>query len=680
MKSKLLFPKLILLSGLSASIACFGGTTTGIYATLGGNGIKYVQDPDLDANGQFLAFSSEADYLVVDDNNGKRDIFVYDIANDSMERVSVSGSGLEGNNDSFVPSISGDGRYVVFESTASNLSPDDSNTRRDIFLHDRQTGETKLISRGLNGEPSNGASGNGRISADGQVITFESHASNLVAGDTNDLRDIFAYDRASKTLSRVSVSSSGAQALSTFYPGPQFPYLSGDGRYIAFMADVDNLVPNDTNNSKDVFLRDRLTGETRRVSVDSTGAQGNDASFIDAISADGRYVVFESDASNLVANDTNGKRDIFVYDRVTEQTKRVSVANDGSEGGSNASSADISANGRFVVFGSAAGNLVANDTNKWGDIFIRDLQLGTTKRLSISATGEQANYISLKPVISANGQRVAFTSEATNLIGSAAPGTQALNVYLHTLETSPQQPANLELTATVDSFDTQERPGPALPYSGSPATWHFDVSNTGDKGVSNVRLFGKVIEPVEEDNWTRLCQLGDIVGQSMASCSVDTLVVEGSFKMLLSARGYDESGNKVMVNGPAWYVGGSDSNTASLLVRALLNGSDNDNTSPGEVFAVGETVTYTYIVTNTGPFEVKNVGIFDRYHQNSQYHPVDASWHRACSFTTLQPAETAQCTRNLTVEAGEFRRDISAQTYYQSTKVVDNDVSYLQGE
>ncbi len=192
------------------------------------------------------------------------------------------------------------------------------------------------------------------------------------------------------------------------------PAISSDGRYVAFGSDASNLVSGDTNAARDVFVRDRKLGTTRRVSVSSTETQGNSVSFgLPAISSDGRYVAFGSDASNLVPGDTNRSADVFVRDRKLGTTRRVSVSSTETQGNSPVSFGPpaISSAGRYVAFGSDASNLVSGDTNGSADVFVRDRKLGTTRRVSVSSTGAQGDSGSFGPVISSRGRYVSFSSD-----------------------------------------------------------------------------------------------------------------------------------------------------------------------------------------------------------------------------------------------------------------------------
>jgi hypothetical protein len=240
------------------------------------------------------------------------DVFARDRQNGTTERVSVDSSGGQGNGSSYAPSMSADGRYVAFHSLASSLVSMDTNLSSDVFVRDRQSGTTQLVSVNSGGMQANGNSYYPSISADGRFVAFWSLASNLVPGDTNNLADVFVRDRQSGTTERVSVDSTGSQGNG----GSYYPAISSDGRYVAFWSSASTLAAGDTNGVADVFLRDRQGGSTERDSVNSAGAQGNDDSYSPSISADGRDVAFYSVATNLVPGDTNGVGDVFVRDRL----------------------------------------------------------------------------------------------------------------------------------------------------------------------------------------------------------------------------------------------------------------------------------------------------------------------------------------------------------------------------
>jgi Tol biopolymer transport system component len=373
----------------------------------------------ISATGRYVVFNSAATNLVRDDTNHAADVFVRDRERGRTTRVSLSSGGKQAHSGSGGGVISADGRYVAFSSDASNLVPGDTNDRPDIFVHDRKTGRTTRVSLSSAGRQGNGQSYGAVISTDGRYVVFSSDASNLVPHDTNHAADVFVHDRKTGRTTRVSVTSAGKQAEGfASGDGSNGPSISADGRYVAFQSDASNLVPHDTNKVVDIFVHDRKTGRTTRVSVSSSGEQTHGESFAASISADGRSVAFASLASNLVPGDTNQLTDVFVHDRKTGSTTRVSVSSSGGQGDNTSVDPAISASGRYVVFSSDASNLVAGDTNQLPDIFVRDRVAASTRRVSLTKLGGEANGAggSLGADISANGRWVAFESGATNLV------------------------------------------------------------------------------------------------------------------------------------------------------------------------------------------------------------------------------------------------------------------------
>jgi WD40 repeat protein len=352
------------------------------------------------------------------------------------ERVSVASDGTQGNNASDRPSISADGRYVVFTSLANNLVEGDTNGVQDCFVHDRITGETTRISVASDGTQGNSDcesyglwfAFNPSISADGRYVAFHSVATNLVEGDTNEVQDCFVHDRITGETTRISVASDGTQGNGSSI----FPAISGDGRYVVFQSDSANLVEGVTNGG--VFVHDRVTGDTTLVSVSSEGTQGNSFSGWPSISADGRYVAFISLSDNLVEGDTNGEFDAFVHDRMTGETTRISVASDGTQGNSLDVIPAISADGRYVAFRSDSANLVQVnpfDVSFW---FVHDRMTGETTFLGDSIDGLQGIYGFIFNSVSADGRYWAFTSDASNLVEADTNGV--IDVFVRDLETS----------------------------------------------------------------------------------------------------------------------------------------------------------------------------------------------------------------------------------------------------
>jgi LPXTG-site transpeptidase (sortase) family protein len=426
----------IVLLVLPVAVLAAAGDTTRVSVDSSGtqaNGNSNMSS--ISTGGRYVTFDSDASNLVTGDTNGRLDVFVHDRINGATTRVSVDSSGTQGNGHSFSPSISSDGRYVAFQSDATNLVAGDTNEVDDVFVHDRNTGATTRVSVDSSGTQGNGGSYNPYISSDGRYVVFLSNARNLVAGDTNFVYDIFVHDRTTGATTRVSVDSSGVQGNDNAFQ----PSISSDGRYVLFYSKASNLVTGDTNGVFDVFVHDRTTGVTRRISVDSSGVQGNDHSSVPYISSDGRYVAFASNATNLVAGDTNGVNDVFVHDLTTGATTRVSVDSSGVQGNGGSFTPSISSDGRYVVFLSAATNLVAGDTNGVSDVFVYDMITGATKRVSVDSSGVQGNGDPSYPYISSDGGYVAFVSYASNLVTGDTNGTE--DVFVHERDlTSPAVP------------------------------------------------------------------------------------------------------------------------------------------------------------------------------------------------------------------------------------------------
>ena len=374
------------------------------------------------------------------------------------ELVSATPGGQEGSGQSLYPSISSDGRYIAFQSHAADLTPDtprgscggaeppilsaEVSRRTDslvpcfqVYIADRVARSLRLASVSSDGEVANDVSEFASLSGDGHAVAFVSFATNLDPPDSNDADDVFVHDFITGRTERVSVSTEGEPLDPgvTIEPSSvSAPSISEDGRYVAFSSSAANLVAGDTNRAWDVFVRDRATSRTERVSLTFADEQprpsrpdmfGTMTSHLQSISSDGRYVVFVSSAA-LVPTDDNGKVDVFLRDRLMGTTEIVSISSEGEAGDDHVvedSRPRISADGRFVVFGSLASNLVDDDRNRRGDIFVRDRVRQTTIRVNVSSSGVEANGDSWGGTISRNGRYVAYSSLATKL----APGSRS---------------------------------------------------------------------------------------------------------------------------------------------------------------------------------------------------------------------------------------------------------------
>ncbi len=444
-------------------------STTG---SASGNG--YSDNPSTSSDGRYTVFASDASNLVSGDTNGTRDIFLFDNQTNTTRRLNLSRQGEQTNGPSNRPVISADGRYVAFESTATNLILGDTNGFSDIFVVDVITGAIDMLSLDASGTRANNSNFRPSISSTGRYVSFESSATNLVSSGTSvGVSHIYVRDRdvsgsgtfdTTGNISTVLVSqSSGGTAANG---NSLQSVLSADGRYIAFASDATNLVSSDTNVLRDIFLRDRTGGTTTCVSVATGGTQatGGD-SRTPSLSSDGRYIAFASSATNLASGDTNGVSDIFVHDRTTTTTQRISVSTSGTEavdpsatgfklGSINPS---ISSTGRYVAFASLANNLTAGDSagqkqnldaNDALDVFVRDRDVsasGTydtsgnvaTTMVSVNKFGLQTLSIlntqstassDIFPSISADGRWVAFPSDAENVSGLSHTVTNLISI------------------------------------------------------------------------------------------------------------------------------------------------------------------------------------------------------------------------------------------------------------
>ena len=448
--------------------------------------------PSISADGRFVAFTSFSEHLVPGDVGNNPDIFVKDLSNGAIERVNP-GLSADAFGVSDFPAISGDGRFVVYESIASNLVNGDTNGLRDVFIRDRQLGSTTRLSQSQSGlQALGGASGvpaisqDGRfvsyqtasnnlitpdtngvqdvllrdrttltqirgsavnfgarvdadsseasISRDGSVIAFASAASTLIVADTNNVADIFVRTPANNTTARVSVGDGGLASNGT----SDSPSISGNGIWVAFRSAAANLFPGDSNNVPDIFVKNRLTGAIAGVSNNSASVpiSSNALRVGTSLNEDGQRVIFHAGDSNLVAGDNNASDDVLLKDRATNSTRIVSTSTAGVLGNGHSLSGQISTDGTRVVFSSDASNLIASDTNGVRDVYVKTLSDGSVLRVS-EASGVQANLASENPSISSNGRLVAFSSAASNLV--VGDTNAAIDVFVVDLHASSVQ-------------------------------------------------------------------------------------------------------------------------------------------------------------------------------------------------------------------------------------------------
>jgi len=355
--------------------------------------------PDISDDGVFVAFVSQASNLVNNDNNNVADIFVRDLLRQVTTRISVASDGSEANAASAAPSISADGRYVVFHSRAA-LSPEDTNDFDDIYLHDRVSGETRLLSANA-GQAGNGNSVQAKISANGQFVVFSSNATNLVANlDLNGVSDVFRVDSNSGQIDLISVNSRGSAANGE----SDSPSLNGDGSLVAFRSLAGDLQsPAATMALYQIFTRNLNDNSVALLSVSNAGEAANDNVFKGtAMSDDGRFVAYYTLASNLHINDNNGVWDVYVRDRENNNTQLVSVNSAGEAGTGSSFVPAINSDGHFISFGSSAANLVAGDTNDKWDVFLHVMQPHNFPPVAL-AGNDQSVYVG--STVSLNGDQ-----------------------------------------------------------------------------------------------------------------------------------------------------------------------------------------------------------------------------------------------------------------------------------
>lgn len=330
-------------------------------------GDRTSRDPSISATGRFVAFASDADNLVEDDaNSATPDVFVHDRRTGTTSLVSVDSEGVQSDGESYDPSISANGRFVAFVSKGHLDEDDSDDSYPDVFVHDRRTGITIWVNRHLGGEQD--AAVQPAISADGNFVAYTTDAA-LADGDTNGQPDVYLYDRSTGSTEWVSASSPTDSAMTVSIE----PSISADGRFVTYFSYVLSADEWDPDIPIGGFVKDRMTGVVDRVNVISDF----DAVFVNdsapTISGDGRYIAFLSYRADLVKGDTNGAIDVFVYDRRKSLTSRVSVKTNGGQAhGSSWGQVSISGHGRFVAFTSHANNLVKEDTNRFlPDVFVR---------------------------------------------------------------------------------------------------------------------------------------------------------------------------------------------------------------------------------------------------------------------------------------------------------------------
>ena len=384
-------------------------------------GSEFTEFPVLSSDGRYVLFTTRNRFVAEDtDNTG--DVYLRDRQLGTTTLVSAGVGGTAANEPAAgyaIALVNGE-VLVLFSTGASNMQAVQSYSGSQLYLRNMTTNALTVVSRSTGGDFGDGPHFDARISDDGKFIVYVSGSTNLVANDTNARDDIFLFDIDNTETTRVSLP----EVTGEIDDHAQNPFLSGDGNFVAFSTSATNLVTGDTNGDFDVYRIDLRDGSVLRISNGFNGEPNAD-SHCTGISDDGMFVSYRSIATNLVVGDTNGLSDSFVYDVAMDQTIRVSVDSAGNQmtgSGSGITTGALSGNGEYYVFSTLSATLVADDTNGKSDVFRHHLPTSVTEKLSINPFGDPMNDSSNRVDISADGAVVVYESRATNLCPPDANG------------------------------------------------------------------------------------------------------------------------------------------------------------------------------------------------------------------------------------------------------------------
>jgi len=395
------------------------------------------------ANGRYVAFASMATNFDPADTDAVVDVFVKDLSTGDVRLASQTADGIKGNAISDRPSISADGRWVAFLSAADNLSPQDTDGYPDVFVKDLQTGQLVLASQATDGTKADVGVSAAALSADGSTVAFASKATNLSTDAGVGSSHVYVKRLDTGELTQVD---GGTIARPDEQIGASDPSLSADGRVVAFVTDAAELDPVDTDLRSDVYVRDLASGEVRLASVNAAGVKGDSPSSGPSLSADGTLVAFETGSSNLLPEDTDSSSDVYVKNLATGSLRLASTDSTGSKANESASYPSLSPDGGFLAFSSDATNLGIDTPPLVKQVYRKDLATGELLPVSVTAEGIPGDYLSIEPSMAADGAVVAFYTPSTNLVPDG--GNRVGDVIAREFAASPP-PDSVPPTATL---------------------------------------------------------------------------------------------------------------------------------------------------------------------------------------------------------------------------------------
>jgi uncharacterized repeat protein (TIGR01451 family) len=472
----------LILAGTAAALPVPGFTELISQSSSGAQGDQDSEMPSISSDGRFVAFVSFSENLVADDTNLSADVFVRDRLLETTERVSVSSSGRQADGNSGLlnlmggPSISGDGRFVAFSSDATNLVSGDRNSNSDVFVHDRQTGETTRVSVATDGTEANAGGTEPALSRDGRFVAFVSFSDNL-APDGNFTGDIYVHDRSTGVTELISRAHDGGNANSQSFA----PTINADGRFVYYTSFASNLVEGDNeDNSVDAYLFDRQTGTTTAITFSASGFAHSSAG---AISADGRFLTFTTQDTTFLTLDANGfLEDAWLVDRATGEYILVSVNDAGVQGNDSTFAGPVSDDGNFVAMVSRSTNFTGAAESR-ENVYVRDRAAATTRIVSVATDGTAGDFPSLQPAMTPDASVFAFMSRSSSFQPEENQSFFASDVWVR--DTRAQ--ADLSVTKT-------DSPDPVTARSN--VTYTVTVTNSGPATATGVTLVDRLPEAV----------------------------------------------------------------------------------------------------------------------------------------------------------------------------------------